>query len=85
MASLQTVTRQGNLGLYNFLYEKFFGRNSTWEELLERESIRVNRDAFLSLRYDPHMQHQVRCPGDSVGRWAGWPVLAFSWHDLHEQ
>jgi hypothetical protein len=72
MPLLQTVTRQGNLGLYNFLYNKFFGRNSTFEELLEREAIRVNRDAFLSMKYDPHMQHQVRPLSDWVDGWLGW-------------
>jgi hypothetical protein len=42
------------------LYRTFYGRDSTIEEVMDREAVRVVRDAFLSLRMDPHMFHQVR-------------------------
>jgi hypothetical protein len=42
----------------------FFGRDSTIEEVMEREAVRVVKDGLLSLRADGHMFHQV-----SLGVW----------------
>lgn len=41
------------------LCRTFYGGDSTIEEVMDREAVRVVRDALLSLRMDPFMFHQV--------------------------
>jgi hypothetical protein len=48
-------TASQNLALYNSLYRSFYGRDSTIDELMQREAVRVVRDGLLSLRHDPYM------------------------------
>jgi hypothetical protein len=43
---------------YNFIYTKYFGRESTSEEIFEREKKRVIRQ-LLSYEYSPYMFHQA--------------------------
>jgi hypothetical protein len=48
-------TASQNLELYNSLYRSFYGRDSTIDELMQREAERVVREGLLALRHDPHM------------------------------
>jgi hypothetical protein len=50
---MQVATERGEVSLYNFLYRSFFGADSTFQQILDREAIRVFRDGILSLRRDP--------------------------------
>jgi hypothetical protein len=48
-------TASQNLAMYNALYRSFFGKDSTIDELMQREAALVVRDGLLSLRHDPYM------------------------------
>jgi hypothetical protein len=47
------ATERGEVSLYNFLYRSFFGFDSTFQQIMDREATRVFRDAILTLRRDP--------------------------------
>jgi len=50
--------------IYNYLYYTNFGGESTWEQILERESNRVLRLIML-LRHDAHQFHQANLRSDN--------------------
>jgi len=56
-------TPEENTYIYNYMYHTYFGGDSTWEELLERESSRVLRLMML-LRHEAHQFHQANMRSD---------------------
>jgi hypothetical protein len=44
-----------NEALYNNLYRSYFGGDSTIDQIVAREALRVVRDGLLKLRHDPYM------------------------------
>lgn len=50
---MQVATERGEVSLYNFLYRSFFGLDSNFQQILDREALRVFRDGILTLRRDP--------------------------------
>jgi len=49
--------------IYNYMYHNYFGSDSTWEQILERESSRVLRLIML-LRHEAHQFHQANMRSD---------------------
>ncbi|ORX79585.1 hypothetical protein BCR32DRAFT_205435 [Anaeromyces robustus] len=49
--------------IYNYMYHNYFGGESTWEQILERESNRVLRLIML-LRHEAHQFHQANLRSD---------------------
>jgi len=56
-------TPEENTYIYNSMYYSYFGGESTWSQLLERESTRVLRLIML-LRHEAHQFHQANLRSD---------------------
>jgi len=56
-------TPEENTYIYNYMYSSYFGGDSTWEQILERESVRVLRLMML-LRHEAHQFHQANMRSD---------------------
>eukprot|EP00833_Pecoramyces_ruminatium_P006869 jgi/Orpsp1_1/1180901/evm.model.c7180000075072.1 len=51
--------------IYNYMYHTYFGGDSTWDQILERESTRVLRLIML-LRHEAHQFHQANLRSDDA-------------------
>ncbi|ORX56605.1 hypothetical protein BCR36DRAFT_280357 [Piromyces finnis] len=49
--------------IYNYMYHSYFGSDSTWEQILQRESTRALRLIML-LRHEAHQFHQANMRSD---------------------
>jgi len=61
------TTTEENTWMYNRIYKSYFGKDSTWEEITERESKRTLL-LMTKLRHEAHQFHQSNLRNEDIGR-----------------
>jgi len=61
------TTKEENTWMYNHIYSTYFGKDSTWDEICDRESKRTLL-LMTKLRHEAHQFHQANLRNEDIGK-----------------